>query len=81
MKKEKILALSVTTLEALTASVREKYPAICIEKPLYPGIKESLDRIPGIFVYKIIEYERISCIMLVRNNTSFEIDYFRFRGL
>ena len=81
MKKRKILALSVTTLEALKASIREQCPAICIEDPLYPGIKEYMDRIPGIFAYRIVEYERISCIILIRSNTHFEIDHFRFRYL
>jgi hypothetical protein len=86
MEKQRFLAISVTTDEALRLCLKEQCTAICVENPLYPEIKERWDEFTEISDYQIIEYKFFECIILkkVRGDYSFdeaqyELHYYAFR--
>lgn len=66
MKKNRYLAVSVTTREALEISLANALPIICIEEPLYPSIKNDLAQLASIEEYQIEEYVNKCFIMLTK---------------
>lgn len=72
--KEKWMAASVTTEEALQRCIDQKTRVFCIEKPLYDRIKEYPIQLQDYPDYEIMEYPEKSFFMvkLVRGHCKFD---------
>lgn len=87
MKKQRRLAISCTTFEALVNCIHEQCSVICIEEPLYSQGKEQWATIAGIADYSVTEYACMHFFMLVKthganrfDSTQHEVYYFPLHG-
>lgn len=87
MEKQRRLAISCTTLEALENCIREQCNVICIEEPLYTQDREQWSAISGIADYSITEYASMHFSMLLKvhganqfDSRRYEVYYFPLHG-
>lgn len=66
MNKRKWMAVSVTTMEALNASIAEKCRLFCVDGPLYWMIRNSIHTIHGVGNYEITHYDDLGIALFKR---------------
>ena len=79
MEKRKWMAITVTTTEALTASIEEKCRLFCVDDPLYREIRDTMHTVPGADHYEITCYDDLGLAMFkrVRGDRCFDDAHFQ----
>ena len=66
MEKQKWMAITVTTIEALYATIEEKCRLFCVDEPLYEELRHTMQDIPGASDYEITCYDDLGFAMFKR---------------
>ena len=74
MAKKQWIAVSCTTMEALTSCLREHCPVICVEDPLFSEQNGDLSNVDRISDYEVIPYDSKRFIMLIKFRGPFAFD-------
>ena len=78
MSKRKWMAITITTMEALNASIAEECRLFCVDEPLYQEIRYTMQNIPGARDYEITYYDESGFAMFkrIRGNRCFDDEHF-----
>lgn len=66
MEKQKWMAITVTTMEALNASIAEECRLFCVDEPLYQEVRYSMQSLPGANDYEITYCDELGFAMFKR---------------
>ena len=88
MVKKRWIAISCTTLEALTNCIADQCSVICVEEPLYSQFKDLLEAMDGIAEYRITDYDSMQFSMLIKvqgthtfDRNQYEVYYYPLHGI